>query len=665
MGRPLALGVLVVVVACARDHGTPRVRPLPAPDQGPALRGGGPPRASRIANYRIEVTLDPSHHQLTATQTLTWTNVGASAVDTLPFHLYLNAFKNEASVFMQSARGVTRSGRTTDGGWGWIEVRSVQVGGAELVGQLAYVGPDETVAELTLPQPVAPGATIEVRFAFTAQLPEVFARTGYQGEFHLVAQWFPKIGVRHGPPGAEHWDCPPLHVNSEFFADFGTYDVAVTVPSTYVVAATGVLTGATESPGGTRTLTYRAEDVHDFVWMADPYMEVLTGQATVEDGTVEVRVVHRPAQRAFARRHLDAAIGAIERFSAWLVPYPWPIMTIVDPPPDAIGAGAMEYPTLVTTAGDTVFAPPGVRLPEYVTVHEVGHNWFQGMLASHEAAEAWLDEGVNDWADANVMAELYGPRRSALDWMGWQAEITALVSALATDPASIPSPIATAAHAFVDPRAYAEQTYTTTARALATLEQTVGPQRFAAAIKVYARTWAFEHPTGSDLFEVLSRELGQDLTWFFGPVFHQVGGMRLGVRTAACRLAHPPRGVFGAGTARQLKTEAEAPATGSYTCEVVVTNTGTMHVPLDIELKFRDGSTQRVHWDDRGQDHWERFVIERSTPLAEVWLDPDNKLALASPMLHHVRVDGDGSASLRAAAWLGHVTQSLMQIVGP
>jgi hypothetical protein len=201
-------------------------------------------------------------------------------------------------------------------------------------------------------------------------------------------------------------------------------------------------------------------------------------------------------------------------------------------------------------------------------------------------------------------------------------------------------------------------------RALRTLEQTVGPTRFADAMKAYARTWAFRHPTGRDLFDALSKELGQDLTWFFAPVFQQVGGMRLGVRTARCARAHRPRGVLGAGAARKTVTANEAPDTGGYVCEVVVTNTGAWHVPVDIELKFEDGSSHRVLWDDREGAHWERFVVERSSQLAEVILDPDGKIALDSPTTHHHRLDGDGAASLRAGAWFGSMAQTLMQLVG-
>lgn len=642
---------------------------MPDPDPGPALRGGGPPRSPRNASYKIDATLDAAQHRITATQTLTWRNTGKTAVTSLPFHLYLNAFKNEQSLFMRSSRGTMRGANATATGWGWIDVESVQIGGVELISKLVDADPrdpDETVAELALPAPVEPDAAIDVTMKFTAQLPEVFARSGYKGEFHLVAQWFPKVGVRVGPEGAERWECQPYHANTEFFADFGVYDVALTVPNTYTVAATGMLQAVAEAPGNLHTYRYHAEDVHDFAWMADPYMEVLRGTAKVEDGTVQVRVVHRPAQAHFAQRHLDAAIGAIEHFSAMFLPYPWPIMTIVDPPPEAMfGAGGMEYPTFVTTGGDTVFARPGVRLPEMITIHEVGHNWFQGILASNEVLEAWLDEGVNDWADARVMTDLYGARTSGIDWMGWHAEITAVRRAVGAEPGSVPSPIATAAHAFADSAAYADATYLTASLALRTLEQHVGPKRFAAAMKTYAKTFAFRHPTGRDLFETLSKELGQDLSWFFGPVFHDVGGMTLAIRTAACRKQHAPRGVFDDKGAKKIVTEHEAPDTGTFVCEVVVTNTGTMHAPVDIALEFADGSTQRLRWDHRGNGHWERFVVERSSPLAGVWLDPDGKLALASPVEHHYRIEGDGAASLRAAAWFAWGAQTLMQVVGP
>ncbi|HEY5922218.1 MAG TPA: M1 family metallopeptidase [Kofleriaceae bacterium] len=652
------------------------MKKLPKKDDVPALRGGGAPRSSRIASYKLEARLDGTRHQIQGTGTLIWTNAGQSAVDMLPFHLYLNAFKNTQSVFMRSSKGEMRGARSSDSGWGWIQIDSMKIGGVEQVAKLRYPNlPDETVVELPLAEPVLPGSTIEVQFAFTEQLPEVFARTGYKNEFHLVGQWFPKIGVRVGPPGGERWECQPLHINTEFFADFGTYDVKLTVPSTHVVAATGVLVEAVESPGQTRTYTYHAEDVHDFVWMADPHMVVdrttgrtpIVGQAKLEDGTVEVRVYARKEQQEFARRHLHAAIGSIERFSHYFVPYPWPIMTIIDPPMDAMaGAGGMEYPTLVTTAGDSVFTRAGVRLPEYVTVHEVGHNWFQGILASNEPVEAWLDEGVNEWADARVMQDLYGARANLIDWRGWQADTARLrTAALADEFKTLPSPIAAAAYVFADNKAYGIATYTQTLAVLTTLEKHVGSAKFFAAMKVYAKEFAFKHPTGRDLFSVLERELNMDLGWYFEPAFQQVGAHQLKVRTAECSAKTPPRGVMGDGPGRKVVGETEAPATGTFLCEVVVQNTGPVHIPVDIELKFADGSTQREHWDDRGSGTWQRWTIERSSKLVEVRVDPDRKVLLGNPIEYHRRLESDSSASRRASARIATWAQTFMQLVGP
>ena len=668
---------LLVLAACGRDHGPPRVQPTKEfqPTSGQPLRAGGPPLSPRNANYKIDARLDEKRHQISATETLTWTNSGESAVSTLPFHLYMNAFKNESTLFMRGARGMMRGAKASETGWGWIQLESVMIAQTELLPKLHYPGApgdvpglqDQTVVELPLDTPIEPGKTAEVFFKFTVQLPEVWARTGYKGEFHMVGQWFPKIGVRVGTPGNERWECQPFAAFNEFFADFGNYDVTLTVPTTEMVAATGVLKDARELSGGTRQLVYHAEDVHDFAWMADPYMKVMKrDDVRVDDGPpVSVRVYYRPEQAEFAARHLEAAVGAVQRFSADFVPYPWSVMSVIDPPVDAArGAGGMEYPTLVTTGEDSVYWRPGLRVPEFVTVHEIGHNWFQGMLASNEPEEAWLDEGVNDWADGHVMTELYGPRRG-LDWAGWQADIVAIQRAYVEDPASIPQPIATAAYAFADSDSYFTQTYITTERALSTLEAIEGSGRFMAAMKTYAKTWQFRHPTGRDLFAVLAKAFDEDLAWFTEPVFHQTGGLKLAIRGASCRGAHDTRGVRGDGAAKKTVTETEAPELGAWVCEVELASVGVMHVPVDVELRFADGSSERRTWDDRDGATWTRFVLERSSRLVEVRLDPDGKIALDSPVAHAYRLEGNGAASLRAASRISSWAQTLMELVGP
>jgi hypothetical protein len=680
---------LVALYLAARSPGKPSLatRPAPVPDGRPALLTPATALSPRNASYRIDARLDVATHQLTATQTLTWTNPGGSAVSELPFHLYLNGFKNETTLFMRSSRGEHRGQRATDAGWGWIDVTSITIDGAERRPQARHVGPDETVLEVPLATPVPPGGTIAVTMAFTAQLPEVFARTGYRGDFHMVGQWFPKIGVRAGAPGFEQWHCQPFHVNSEFFADFGTYDVTLTVPATHVVAATGVLVSV-EDRGDERTLAYRAEDVHDFAWMADPFMDVLRGTAKVapfpvaQDAPaeapadaaalreVEVRVYFRPGHRAFAERHLGAAIGAIEAFSEMYVPYPWSIMTVIDPPLDAAAsAGGMEYPTLVTTSEDGPLTPDGVRVPEFVTIHEVGHNWFQGMLASNEVDEAWLDEGVNEYADSLVMTRLWGERAAMVEWGGHEVGTDDLRYIAVPRLADIPAPIATASYAFPDNESYGQATYVKTEAVLRTLEHVVGSERMAAAMKVYARRFAFRHPTGADFQQTLATELadaaGGDLAWFFGPAFHEIGAADYRLRSATCRAKRAPRGVFGDGDERRVVTSSDAPDGGSWVCDVVVVNLGRVGVPVDIELRFADGTRQVEHWDDRGQGHAWHLELERSSELTAVVIDPERKVLLNDGLFEsRVRLRPDPRASRRAAARAGFWTQTAMQIVG-
>jgi predicted enzyme related to lactoylglutathione lyase len=198
-----------------------------------------------------------------------------------------------------------------------------------------------------------------------------------------------------------------------------------------------------------------------------------------------------------------------------------------------------------------------------------------------------------------------------------------------------------------------------------TLFNRPGTTKFMAAMKSYAKQWAFKHPTGRDMFASLEKDLGQNLDWYFSPVFEQVGGLRLKVRSAHCIPAHGARGVSGDGSTHKTLTDVDEPDTGAWQCDVIVQNTGVIHVPIEIELDFTDGSAQRVVWDDHGGAAWKRFDVEHSSKLAVVKLDPDNKIALDVPIQHQYRLDGDGGASLRAGARIASWAQSLMQLVGP
>src|SRR5688572_26270182 len=207
-GRSLAmLFVSSVLGGCRAELPAPAPQPMPRPDGKPALLGAQTPRSTRIASYRIAASLDAKTKHISGTATLTWRHTGNAPVSTLPLHLYMNAFKNDQSLFMKESGGSHRLGVKSDGDWGWIDLTSAKLEGVELRPTGKW-GEDETTLELTLPRPVAPGETVQLDMVFDVKLPHVFARTGYAGDFVMAGQWFPKIGVLLvEKDGVQRWHC--------------------------------------------------------------------------------------------------------------------------------------------------------------------------------------------------------------------------------------------------------------------------------------------------------------------------------------------------------------------------------------------------------------------------------------------------------------------------
>ncbi len=509
----------------------------------------------------------------------------------------------------------------------------------------AKFGEDTTTLTVPLPHPVAPGEVLALSITFQTQFPEVFARTGYAGEFIMAGQWFPKIGVLLvDKSGAQKWHCDTFHANSEFFADFGVYDVKITLPETFVVAATGVLVAAAATPDhpGSRTLTYHAEDVHDFAFMADPWMVVSTTTAHGALGDILVRVVHRPDQAEYAPRHLEAAKRTLEMYGDLFGPYPWSIMTVIDPPPEAAeSAGGMEYPTLVTTAGDVPIS--GLWIAEQVTVHEVGHNWFQGLLASNEVDEAFLDEGLNQWANGLVLDAWFGPDASEMSSpfgkIGYYAIERASVNADRTV-----TPITARSYDFPDFHEYGEVTYSKTTQVMKTLEGLAGHDRVLAAMKDYATRARFGHPTRADLFAAFDANLGGDFHWFLDPAFDHPGGVHLEVNGIDAR-----------------ETQ------GKWESEVEVRNLGQVPIATDVDFFFGDGSHETARFDQHADGRpWHVFRFTRPAPLVdvEVELRPDQVL-LDQDLLHHGYQSQPGSGpTWRAAARASFWEQMMETVVG-
>ena len=606
----------------------------------PAARGAV--LSPRIANYVIAARYDVTSHTISGHEVLHWRNATAEAASELRFHLYLNAFANNRSSFMREAGEMWARWQTRHPhGWGYMTIQSLHAGGIDVTKRTTFMHPDDgniddrTVLRVPLEKPLAPGASIDVVIDFEARLPKVVARSGYAGPFAMVAQWFPKIGVfRDG-----QWQCHQYHLTTEFFADFGVYDVTLTVPRDLVIGATGVLHDVHENDG-TKTMHFVAEDVHDFAWAADPRFRVMERQL----GGTNVTLLCQPGHLGQAERYLQGTQVALAEYERLFGAYPYPQLTIVDPAPGAFAAAGMEYPTLVT-AGSIWWTPRGFRLPEMITIHELGHQYWYGMVANDEALEPWLDEGINSYVEGRIMDAAYG-RGSYLDLLGFQVGSVA-INRLQYARAAQHDPVVRPGWQFMDRASYSAISYAKTALVLDTLAVYIGDDTLMRGLRGYFQRWRFRHPSGPDFVHSIEESAGQDLSWYFDQVLSGSQVLDYAVTKVRAERLHGAGGYrFTGPEPEEEDDEASNPPERRYRSEVVVERLGGIALPVDVHITFDDGSISTEHWD--GKDRWKRFeytgqqrvewAVVQALPLDVNWLNNSRMRAAGTRGL--VRIAG-------------------------
>jgi len=665
--------------------------------------GGEATLSDRVVRYEIDATLDPDRHTIDGKQKLTWRNRSAQPVCAVYLHLYLNAFEGAGSTFMSEQRNLSFAFRSDvpvkDGDWGYTRLQRVRQNGQAV--KWSYVHPDNgpstdrTVVKLELPQPVAPGASTTLDIDFIDKLPRVVARTGYFGSFHLVGQWFPKIGVLELPgergATAPRWNAHEFHLHSEFFADYGEFDVRITVPKDYTVGATGEQVAAPVERDGMLTHRFVQADVHDFAWTADKrYAKPLEG---VYEGPgspkVKVRVLYPPEYEASAQPALKATIDSLRYFSRTLGPYPYRTVTVVIPPFNATEAGGMEYPTFFTASGYDRVEPGTINeyALDFVTIHEFGHGYFYGLLGSNEFEEPMLDEGLNEYWDHRMLRERKQPISVSTPLLKKLGIAPALdgfamerMGAMLKNPAD-----GLGANAWdrISSRSY-NSVYSRTATTMRDLEARVGTEALERAFKLYYARWKFRHPSIADFREALAEGTGQREA--VEQVFAQQVYATRKVDDSIVQfissevLPQPgyverdgkPVELTGKDVARDIgkrrkewkKRNPDAkPGTGPfpYRTTVVVKRDGA-DVPQVLQVKFADGSSETVRF--AGARPWQRFSWTRTSKAVSAQLDPEKRIYLDRSKLDDGRtLKSDGSVARRWASAAAALFKTLLALL--
>jgi len=611
---------------------------IPAADRSAPLPGALSPRN---ANYSIDVRLDHASRTLTGREVITWRNISANATSELRFHLYYNAWKNAQSTWLREGRlaGRRRAVVPEPDAWGWANVTSVRLtrpdaAPIELAGS-RFAAPDdgnandETVLVVPLPGPVAPGATISVEVAWNSKVPRTFSRTGAIGSSYFLAQWFPKLGVLEDAG----WNCHQFHSGTEFFSDYGVYDVRMTVPKGWVVGSGGLERSRIDNPDGTTTHTYRAEDVHDLAWTTSPdYVERKARFEHAGLPPVEMRLLLQPEHVGQADRHFDAARTTLRFYGEWYGAYPYGYITIVDPAWQS-GAGGMEYPTLFT-AGTRWLVPTSVMDPEGVTVHEAGHQFWYGIVGNNEFEDAWMDEGFNTFStgraiEANPAYRLnfeshryfggfipYVYRDLPVTREVGEDGLSSYRTSAESDAPSTPS------YRYF-PATGGGLTYSKTALWLHTLERYLGWPTLQRVMSTHYARWKFRHPKPQDFFTIVNEASGRDMTWFFDEVYRGSNRFDYGVQSVQSGPASGPGYTTKNGKTALLEAP---PASAPSRSVVIVRRYGEAVFPVGVLVTFKDGTTMREQWDGKGR--WKAFAYDQPAPAVSAVVDPDRVLLL-------------------------------------
>ena len=598
------------------------------------------PLCPQIANYTIDVRLNRENQTLSGSEFLVWTNNTEIPTDELWFHLYWNGFQNNLSDFLieGSDRWGTRISRFTQDDWGYCRINSIKtlatasdaIPSLDLTNAIEFRQPDndnrndQTVFMVKLPQPVGPAESLVLQIDFISKIPTPIHRTGVHNDYYFISQWFPKIGVF----SQGEWNCHQFHATSNFFADYGTYDVKITVPSQYIIGATGELKEKIRNGDGTLSHRFIQHSVHDFAWTASQHFQEHKEIYEFAPGkNTEITLLLQPYHKNLKNRYLNAVKNALEYCSRFYGDYPYSTITCVDPAYNS-RSGGMEYPTLFT-AGAYFLSHPRIPSPEGVTIHEFGHSYFYGLIGTNEFEDAWMDEGFTSFLDSEVYYSaypepLYSRRYFGIPVVYKEVRIPIESSGISRhrrtadmDIIQLPT------WQFMNRDSYGANSYAKAELVLRSLKRYMGEDVFSQMIKEYSQNNWFKHPYPQDFYNIVNYYAGQDMNWFFDQLLHGSERLDYAIRSIENHRVKEARGWFGKEYRDSINPRRGDP---QYLSEVLVRRLGEVKVPVEVLIIFDNGHKIRETWD--GQYRWKKFRYQSPFKIEEAVVDPGFKYVL-------------------------------------
>jgi hypothetical protein len=484
---------------------------------------------------KLQVKLDDQKHFLYGYEEIDYTNNSPDTLKYIYMHLWPNAYEHDHTAFaeQETQNGSTDFYYSASKDKGYIDSLSFLVDGQKADYHYTEMMPD--VSRIDLPKPLPPGAHMHISTPFEVKIPKIFSRLGHTKQAYFISQWFPKPAVydRKG------WHPIPYLDQGEFYSEIGSYDVSITLPGNYIVMATGNCSDKSEmqwldslsqlplpndttylkswpaSDARLKTLHYHEDNVHDFAWFADKRWIVRKDTTTVPEtgNIVTAYAAFLPVDKKKWLKGTDYLKATVQYYGKWVGPYPYKTIKAVEG--DMHAGGGMEYPTV------TIIDRTASSALQTVVVHEAGHNWFYGMLATNERDHAWMDEGINTFYEHKT-TEALGKEKITTKAKGIKINVgDDAEDLLYYEYASIRQDQALdQTSANFTKLNYGGDVYYKTALVLKWLEQYMGEDNFEAGMHEYFNTWKHKHPYPEDLQTIMQKHSDKSLDWFFKDILN-------------------------------------------------------------------------------------------------------------------------------------------------
>ena len=511
--------------------------------------------------YEIDVTLNDNIHSLSGFEKIQYTNNSSDTLDFIWFHIWPNAYKNDSTAYAKQAGPNSRFAKSDSTSRGFIDSLNFSVNGKKV--DWSYHPEWVDVVKLNLNEILSPGKSIVIETPFFVKLPKVFSRLGHSGKHYEITQWYPKPAVYDH----KGWHPMPYLNQGEFYSEFGTFDVMITLPKDYKIMATGDLVNGEDEYrwldslsilGDSlhalskkefkskiklmqkesnmknnfdslsikmKSLHFRQKNVHDFAWFADKNWIVRKGNLFLSDSTKSITLwsFYLPKNAELWENSIEYLHDSGYWYSKFYGDYPYNHLTAVDG--DLSAGGGMEYPNI------TVISSGGSKdLLEYVIMHEVGHNWFYGIIGSNERDYTWMDEGLNEYSNIRYWQKKYKSRNEQILLQDFIQNKLGIGKNLSMSWINYASYVGNAIDNDAQPLnltadEYSQsnygQHYMKTAVFMRFLEHYLGEDKIDIIFKDFFQQWKFKHPYPEDLEDVFNDHSNENLDWFFDNVFEK------------------------------------------------------------------------------------------------------------------------------------------------